>query len=51
MRKIALVLTIGVAAMLLAGCVQIGVPVNSVAFEKRPPLPGQPTYLETIAYI
>ena len=51
MRKIALVLTIGVAVMLLAGCVQIGVPVNSVAFEKRPPLPGQPTYLETIAYI
>ncbi len=37
--------------MLLAGCVQVGVPVNSLAFEKRPPLPGQPTYLQTIAYI
>jgi hypothetical protein len=38
-------------AAALAGCVQIGAPVNSLAFEKRPPLPGQPGYLETISYI
>ena len=25
--------------------------INSLVFEKRPPLPGQPGYLETIKYI
>lgn len=50
MRRIAVILAFGVA-MTVAGCVQVAVPVNSVAFEKRPPLPGQPSYLETIAYI
>ncbi len=50
MHRIAVILTFGVA-VLLAGCVQIGVPLNSLAFEKRPPLPGQPGYLATIAYI
>jgi hypothetical protein len=50
MRMKVIILTIGVA-MMLAGCVQIGAPTNSQAFEKRPPLPGQPNYLETIAYI
>jgi hypothetical protein len=50
MRKIAGILTFGMA-MLLVGCVQIAEPVNSLAFEKRPPLPGQPGYLATIAYI
>lgn len=36
----------------LAGCVPPPVPpINSIAFERRPPLPGQPGYLETIKYI
>jgi len=35
-----------------AGCAQTPPPpVNSLAFQKRPPLPGQPGYLETIRYI
>ncbi len=50
MRRVIVILACGLA-MLVAGCVQIGVPVNSLAFEKRPPLPGQPSYLETITFI
>ena len=41
----------GIAAMmLLSGC-SSPPPVNSLAFERRAPLPGQPGYLETIKYI
>lgn len=42
-----------VALAALAGCAvkpQLP-PINSVAFERRPPPPGQPGYLETIKYI
>jgi hypothetical protein len=39
-------------ALALAGCVpQQPPPINSLAFARRPPLPGQPGYLETIKYI
>jgi hypothetical protein len=41
----------GIAAMvLLSGC-SAPPPINSIAFERRAPLPGQPGYLETIKYI
>jgi hypothetical protein len=37
---------------LLTGCVPPpALPINSLAFERRPPLPGQPGYLETIKYV
>jgi hypothetical protein len=40
------------AALSLAACVTAPLPpVDSPAFVKRAPLPGQPGYLETIAYI
>jgi hypothetical protein len=35
----------------LAACVPAPPPINSLAFEERPPLPGQPGYLQTIKYI
>ena len=39
-------------ALALAGCVpQQPPPINSLAFARRPPLPGQLGYLETIKYI
>jgi hypothetical protein len=38
------------AMMLLSGCWSPP-PINSVAFERRASLPGQPGYLETIQYI
>jgi hypothetical protein len=50
MRTIAVILTIGVLTM-LAACVLTPPPINSLAFQKRPPLPGQPGYLQTINYI
>jgi hypothetical protein len=51
MRRIVASLTV-TAAMLLAACVPPPAqPVNSLAFERRPPLPGRPGYLETIDYI
>ncbi len=43
---------IAAVATLIAACVPAPAPpINSLAFEKRPPLPGQPGYLETIKYI
>src|SRR5438876_1808295 len=36
---------------LLSACVAEPPPINSVEFTKRPPLPGQPGYLETIKYV
>ena len=50
MRIRAAILT--VLALALAGCVPgQPQPVNSLAFERRPPLPGQPGYLDTIKFI
>jgi hypothetical protein len=40
-----------VAAAILAAACSTPLPINSVAFEKRAALPGQPGYLETIKYI
>ena len=40
-----------VAAAILAAACAAPLPINSVAFEKRAALPGQPGYLETIKYI
>ena len=40
-----------VAAAILAAACSVPLPINSVAFEKRDALPGQPGYLETIKYI
>lgn len=41
----------GALAMLM-GCVPpVAPPINSLAFERRPPPPGQPGYLETIKYV
>ena len=42
----------GVAAVgLLSACASGPPPINSVEFARRPPLPGQPSYLETIKYV
>jgi hypothetical protein len=51
MRTIAVALTVGMAMTLPACVTRLPQPINSLAFEKRPPLPGQPGYLETIKYI
>lgn len=51
MRTTAAALTIGLLAVLSACVPPPTPPINSLAFEKRPPLPGQPGYLETIKYI
>lgn len=51
MRTTAVILTIG-ALLILSACIpQPPPPINSPAFAKRPPLPGQPGYGETIAFI
>jgi hypothetical protein len=51
MRTIAVILTIGILT-LLAACVPPPTPpVNSLAFQKRPALPGQPGYIQTIKFI
>jgi hypothetical protein len=51
MRTIAAILTIGLLAVLAACVPPPTPPINSLAFEKRPPLPGQPSYLQTIKFI
>jgi hypothetical protein len=47
--------TLALASMSLAGwltaCVGYEAPINSSAFEKRPPLPGRPDYQQTIGFI
>jgi hypothetical protein len=48
------ILAIGIVAIMtvLSACAPAPpAPFNSVAFERRPPLPGRPGYLETIKYI
>jgi hypothetical protein len=42
---------LGMTAILAACVPPPAPPVNSLAFERRPPLPGRPGYLETIKYI
>jgi hypothetical protein len=39
------------ATLWLSACLAPPPPINSVAFARRAPLPGQPGYLETIGYI
>jgi hypothetical protein len=51
MRIRAIVLTIGAVMMNVACVPPPREPINSVAYERRPPLPGQPGYLETIKFI
>jgi len=48
---LAAILMIGVVTMLAACVPAPAPPINSLAFEKRPPLPGRPGYLETIDYV
>ena len=51
MRKIVASLTIGIL-ITASACVPAPTPpINSLAFQKRPALPGRPGYLETIKYI
>jgi hypothetical protein len=50
MPRITAILSL-LAAMLDACVPPPAQPVNSLAFQKRPPLPGQPGYLATIDYI
>jgi hypothetical protein len=51
MRKIVVILTIGILTMLAACIPPPTPPLNSLTFQKRSPLPGQMGYLETIKYI
>jgi hypothetical protein len=51
MRATAVILSLGVVLTTLAACVLTPQPVNSLAFQKRLALPGQPGYLATIKYI
>jgi hypothetical protein len=51
MRTIAVLLAIGILMMLAACMPPPPPPINSLAFQRRPPLPGQPGYLQTIKYI
>jgi hypothetical protein len=51
MRAIAVILTISLLAMLVACMPPPTPPINSLAFQRRPPLPGQSAYLATIKYI
>jgi hypothetical protein len=51
MWAMAVLLIIGIST-LVAACVPAPTPpINSPAFQRRPPLPGQPEYLATIKYI
>ncbi len=45
------VLVFGMIASLAACVPWAAPPLNSLAFERRPPLPGQPGYLQTIKYV
>lgn len=52
MRTVAISVVLATLALLAACAPQPAPPpINSVAFERRPPPPGQPGYLETIKYI
>ena len=51
MRNIVAILIIGVMTMLAACVPPPTPPINSLAFQKRQPPPGQMGYLETIKYI
>ena len=45
------VILLAAAAILLSACYPPPPPINSIAFQRREPLPGQLGYLETIKYI
>jgi hypothetical protein len=49
--KAKLAIQVTAAAFLLSTCYTPPPPINSTAFERRVPLPGQPGYLETIEFI
>jgi hypothetical protein len=51
MRIRAAILFVGIVTLLGACVPPPAPPINSLAFERRPPLPGRPGYLETIKYI
>jgi hypothetical protein len=51
MRTGPAILTIGIVALLAACAPPPAPPLNSPAFVRRAPLPGQPGYLDTIKYI
>jgi hypothetical protein len=51
MRAIPAIWIIGLVILLPACAPEPPPPLNSPAFNTRPPLPGQPGYLETIRYI
>ena len=51
MRALSALAIIGIMASLAACVPPLPPPVNSLAYARRPPLPGQPGYLETIKYI
>jgi hypothetical protein len=38
-------------AATLSACIGVELPINSPTFERRPPLPGRPDYLQTIGFI
>jgi hypothetical protein len=44
-------IVLAIVLVVVSACVLTPGPINSLAFEKRPPLPGQVGYLETIQYI
>ena len=51
MRATSIFAIIGIAASLAACAPQPLPPINSLAYARRPPPPGQPGYLETIKYV
>jgi hypothetical protein len=51
MRAISVFAIIGITVALAACVPPTAPPLNSLAFERRPPLSGQPGYLETIKYV
>ncbi len=51
MRATSIFAIIGIVASLAACAPQPLPPINSLAYARRPPPPGQPGYLETIKYV
>jgi hypothetical protein len=51
MRAILALAIVGIMASLAACAPPPSPPIDSLAYARRPPLPGQPGYLETIKYV
>jgi hypothetical protein len=51
MRALSALAIVGIMASLAACAPPPSPPLNSLAYARRPPLPGQPGYLETIKYV